>query len=448
MAELPYPVALTPLATDALLVAGEAWNQLLLSIENNQLRFRPELNELDDPPPSRPQLWTLGGTWPENTWLALSNSSDAGPSSADVYQWRDSRWVKKHEHASGIVDLALWRGNLAIQGSWLSVPVLVEQALHELSSTASKRLSSSVCSPTGASLLAPIRVHDDALNVFGYECGKNGQAPEGGMALLVETWSASGVKSRRRMPLPHDLPLLDQLLIDQHGLAAVLPKHDAEPRRLARFIEGRWQTVAALPPELVLLPSPRSFELWAVVGSQLRAWQGSDWSAMELPAGALPSGAEWKSVWRRAPGDVWLIGGTPEKSWLFNSADGKKVTPLPSKAEHSALGEKIWRERTDCPRPFADVLALAPLPLGDGAQLRLSPAKARTMLGAALRRHPELRHLEFVHHGCYGQDCVGALVKDADEADALRSALGAGDFARDGLRCHPPPVTQPFAVPR
>jgi hypothetical protein len=67
---------------------------------------------------------------------------------------------------------------------------------------------------------------------------------------------------------------------------------------------------------------------------------------------------------------------------------------------------------------------------------------------AALAKNPELRHLEFVRHDCYGEGCIGTLVKDGDEASALQSALGAGKFLRDGLRCHAPPRGRPFTVPR
>jgi hypothetical protein len=436
------------------LVAGETWDQILLSIENNQLRFRPELNDIDDPPPWKRWFWTVGGAWPDNAWLALSGASDAGPSSADVYHWRDSRWVKQREHARGILDLALWRGNLVLQGSLLAVPMMVEQQLHEVSGSKTKSLNPTLCSAGGATLLAPLRVHDGALSLFGYECPKNGEAPEQGAALVVETWTASGTRSKRRSLLPDDLPWPDQLVIDQAGLAAVLPKHEQQPPRLARFIAGAWQTVAVLPATFSRVPAPRSFELWGVVESQLRCWQGGDWSVMALPTDTLPPGAHWKSVWRRAPGDVWLLAGSADKSWLFNSADGKSVTPLPSNVEREAIGERMSRERSECRQPFADVLVLQPHQLGEDVAVTLSPERARRMLKAALARSPRFQHLQFVRHGCYGEDCVGALVKDEEEAQALRAALVADTqiepavekFARGEVRCSGPPASEPFPV--
>jgi hypothetical protein len=447
---LPYPVALTPLGSDALLVAGETFDQVLLSIENNQLRFRPELNEIADPPRSRAYFWTLGGTWPENAWLALSSSSDAGPSWSDVYRWRDSHWVKQHEHSSGVIDLTPWRGRLALQGTFFSVPVMVEQQVHELSGSAAKRLNASICSNSGDSLLAPLRVQDDALSIFGFECGRNGHPPATGLALVVETWAKSGVKSRRRLPLPSDAAAPEHLVMDREGVLVVLPEQDKEPRRLARFVSGTWQTIAALPADFLPLAAPRSLELWGVVGSQLRVWQGRDWAVTQLPAGALPAGARWQTVWRRAPDDLWLIAGSADKSWLFNTADGTSVTPLPSEAERTALGERLYRDRepSECPQPFADLLTLSPFQLGEDSAPKLSPEKARRMLTAVVTKHPGLRDVEFLRHDCYGEDCVGALVKDSAEADALRTALAADRFARDGLRCHAPPASQPFAVRR
>lgn len=187
VAELPYPITLTPLGSDALLVAGETSNQILLSIEKNQLRFRRELNDIGEPPESRPFVWTVGGSWPDEARLALSVSSDAGPSSSNVYRWGGSSWVKKHEHASGIVSLAAWRGSLVMQGSFLSVPVMVGQQLHELSSSGVKKLNSTLCSSTGASPLAPLRVQDGALSLFGYECGPHAGPPEVGRRRLAAT---------------------------------------------------------------------------------------------------------------------------------------------------------------------------------------------------------------------------------------------------------------------
>jgi hypothetical protein len=455
VAELPYPITFAPLGSDALLVAGHGYHHLLLSLEGNRLRYRPELAQLDQPARSLTFV-SDGGVWPDNAWLALSGSSDAGPSSSDVYQWSGARWVKKHEHAIGVVDLATWRGNPVMQGSSLSVPMLVGQQLDELSSIGFKSLKTTICGSGSGSLLAPIRVHDDAVSVFGYECDPNGAPPQAGMAVVVETWSGKGAKSRRRLPLPRASPSPAQLIQDQHGLLALFPEDGKVPRRLARFGKGSWHTVTELPADFSTISAPGTLELWGVVGTQLRSWRGPDWSVMEMPPRALPPNASWQSVWQRGPGDVWLIAGTPEKSWLFNTADGRAASALPNDTELVAQAEAMRREPTDCPQPFSDVLTLQPHQLGEDIAVTLSEERARRMLKSALAKNPRFAHLKFVRHPCYGEDCVGALVRDHEEADALDAVLLAETqlepdvekFTRGGVRCYAPPASEPFAVAR
>jgi hypothetical protein len=455
VAELPYPIAFAPLGSDALLVAGEGLGQVLLSIEGNQLRFRPELAQLDQPAKRTSFVSAIGGAWPDNTWLALSGSSDAGPASSDVYQWSGSRWLKKHEHASGVIDLIPWRGSVALQSTFFSVPVMVAQQLYELSSTGTKNLRASVCSASGGALLAPLSVQEGALSIFGYECGVNGNAPERG-SLTIETWSKSGAKSKHRMPLPADWLLPERLVMQPDGPAALFAAQGKEPRRVARFVAGSWQTVTTLPAELSALEAPGTLELWAVVGSELRCWTGREWSVTELPTGALPAKASWKSVWRRGAGDLWLIAGSDDKSWLFNTADGNRITALPTETERSAHAEGMTREPSDCPLPFADLLALRPFQLGEDTAVTLSPAKARTILAAALAKEPNFRELQFVRHSCYGEDCVGAQLSAREDAEALyallvadaRSVPAIERFARSNVRCFAPPTSEPFAVMR
>ena len=100
------------------------------------------------------------------------------------------------------------------------------------------------------------------------------------------------------------------------------------PPRLARFADGRWNTVADLPPKFERLSSPGTHSLWGVVGDQLHTWQGPGWTTTALPNDARYAQASWRSVWRRGPDDVWLIGeikgsNSSVGQWLlFNSAGG------------------------------------------------------------------------------------------------------------------------------
>jgi hypothetical protein len=458
VAEFPYPIALAPLGRDALVVAGSGGQQLLLSIESNRLRSRPELANVDVPTRSLSFVSAVGGTWPNDAWLALSISSDAGPSSSDVYKWSGSGWVKKHEHASGVTSLVPWRGNVAMPGTFFAVPVFVQQTLHELSGTGAKSLPTSICRASGSESLAPAVVRDGALSVFGYECGHNGAPPAAGMALLIETWSSDGAKAKQRLPLPADALPPERLLQDAKGLAALFPAEGKMPRHVARFVKGSWQKVVEVPADSTLLSSPNTLELWSVVGSSLRSWQGHDWTTTELPIQALPPNATWQSVWQRAAGDVWLIAATDDKSWLFNTADGKRATPIPNEAERSTLAASMSREPSDCARPFADVLALEPHQLGEDAAVTLSPAKARLLLRTVLAKNPRFCQLQFVRHDCYGEDCLGAIFSDAKEAEAFNSALitdgrpVTADIERLALlgnaRCHAPPTSEPFEIAR
>lgn len=452
VAELPYPASLAPLGKDALLVAGDRFGQMLLSIEGNQLGFRPELSRLDQP--SRPTSFVsaAGGTWPDNAWLAVSGTSDAGPASSDVYRWASGYWAKKHEHDSGVTELAPWRGNLVMQGTFFSVPMLIEQRVEELASTGTKNLKATICD-SGSLALAPPLVHDGSLSVFGYECGQNGGAPEQGMALLIETWSSQGKKSQQRVPLPGDSSI-ERLVAGPTGVAAVLSAAGSEPRRLARLVQDQWQTVSELAPDVALVASPGTRDLWAVVGSQLRLWSGLDWSTLELPTAALPRGASWQAVWRRGQDDVWLLAATGERTWLFNSKDGKRATPLPSDAERKACAATMTQDPYDCAATFFDFLALQPFQLGADFATTLSPEKARRVLRAALAQDPRFRQLELVRHGCYGEDCIGAKVSDKAVVEAFYQALARQTravpelerAARSEPRCYPPPETKPFPL--
>lgn len=129
--------------------------------------------------------------------------------------------------------------------------------------------------------------------------------------------------------------------------------------------------------------------------------------------------ASWQAAWRRAPGDVWLIAGTGEKVVAVQHQRRPGATPIPNEAERLALAEPMTREPGECPRPFSDVLALLPHQMGYDESVTLSPEKARSMLSAVLAKHARFRHLEFVLHGCYGEDCVGAVFSDRAETEAF-----------------------------
>jgi hypothetical protein len=166
--------------------------------------------------------------------------------------------------------------------------------------------------------------------------------------------------------------------------------------------------------------------------------------------------ASWQAAWRRAPGDVWLIAGTGEKVVAVQHQRRPGATPIPNEAERLALAEPMTREPGECPRPFSDVRALLPHQMGYDESVTLSPEKARSMLSAVLAKHARFRHLEFVLHGCYGEDCVGAVFSDRAETEALSCAHGRAALGGErrkvallgNLRCQPPPASERFKVAR
>src|SRR5512145_1641760 len=91
VADLPEAIEFAPLGSDSLLVEGSCEGPQPLLIEANQLRFLPELAGGAQRKSVMTCVSSMGGTWPSNTWAAVSSASDAGPSSSDVYQWAPGR---------------------------------------------------------------------------------------------------------------------------------------------------------------------------------------------------------------------------------------------------------------------------------------------------------------------------------------------------------------------
>ncbi len=455
VAEFEYPIGLAPVGSDALLVAGDL-EPVPLALVGGAVDFRPQLARLNDPTTPLYLFSAAGGTWPGDAWLALAHESAAGgPSSSDLYQWNENEgWIKRYEYGAAVIDIAPWRGNVVLLGSHFNTPVMLPLELHELSSSGLKSLSTAACSENGGDLLAPSWVDAKALNHFGYACGSNSAFwPQGEGALVITALSSAGARTQRRFPLPDDLRVA-QVVVDGDGPMALLTGERGSPR-LARFANGRWNTVADLPPKFERLSSPGTHSLWGVVGDQLRTWQGPGWTTTTLPSDARYAQASWHSVWRRGPDDVWLIGkirgSNPSGGqWLlFNSAGARATGSVPSDAARAALAEGMTHDRKGCTEPFANFIQLHSFePASESQPPDLSDEAARSRLSTVLKGHPELRHLKFVSHDCHGALCIGAQVKDRAEVEALRALLPRDTYARDDdARCVPPPISRPFAVP-
>lgn len=456
VATFDYPIAFAALGGSALLVAGER-NPVPLLIADSALQFVPELAKLNSATHFSYVL-RAGGSWPDNAWIALSHSSDAGPSDADVYQWnpdpqrlspggmRGLGWVKKHEHDKGVLELVVWRERPVLLGTHFGVPVRQNHALGVLSSTGLRELGESGCTDASEPL-APIWLHNGSLSVFGYACEGSSPANDS-EALLMDTWSAAGVKTRQRFALPADRPV-DRIVLDHDGPALLfLSDH---PPRLARFAGGNWVSIATLPGKAPQVLPAADHALWLTSDEQLLRFRGSDWTRTPLPRDPESHDIHWVSIWERSPNDLWLIGRAQNTghSLLFNSASGKLGTAaLPSASELEALGLAMTREPEHCPHPFANFVAQAPHQLGgDEPSPKLSDDEARARLRKALLAHPRLQHLKFVRHDCYGLHCIGAVVDSVREAETLAALLPADAYGTGlDLRCVPPPETEPFPV--
>ncbi len=476
VAELPEVIEFAPLGSDSLLVAGHCEGPQPLLIEKNQLRFLPELASGAQKPDMMSCVSSVGGTWPNNTWAAVSSASDAGPSSSDVYQWVSGRgWVLRHEYAPWVFELVPWRGNMVFLSKCQACSLLQRPDLGVRSSSG-KWLRQP--QPLGYQLpgetVAPAWVHAGTLSFFGYELGPFLAPPQDGSVLLMETWTGAGKKTLRRLPLPKGEAEVIRVVLSKDGWVAWLPSAGQAPPRLARFVKNGWATVAELPSRFAALYAPASGNLWGIVDGYLLFWNDRDWDITELPRDAKFTEISWQSVWRRGLKDIWLIGtmgSEPARYLLFNTADGKTERAFPSEIERERLrpvakNEGQSDEPPTCPNPYADFLKLTPFQLGFDADIEMSPMQARRALEAVLTRHPEFRHLDFRQHLCYGENCIGAVVRSAKEAVLLRNELEViiGTIVQadtsnhappatwllsyGNLRCLPPPETTPFPVPR
>jgi hypothetical protein len=490
VAEFPYDITFAPLGPNALLVTGDWLASLPLLIEANELRFFPELARFDERDAGN--ISAAWGSWPDNAWLAVSKASDAGPSWSDVFRWTPAavsahdggtpkpQWMKKVEHDPWVCEAVELGDTIILVGRSSAVVGTFPPQIQVLSSdgTPLRRWKSAACKTPEYFPLGPSWVQDGALNLFGYACNESAAPPESATALLHERWSSDGKRTQRRFPLPKDVGEVELVLTSPDGVGAVFPENDKAPRRIAQFENGRFATVASLPADFERVSAPKTFDLWGVSKAQLLLWQRPGWSATVLPTDRKYAGLKWLSVWQRNPTDLWLIamgqtpGGPPGRHFLFNTADGRKVTPMPGDAEHSRLGhpEIPVDKPPACPHPYADVLNLTPFQLGEDSAIQIRPEDARRALAAAIAQHPELRTLRFVRHRCYGEQCIGAVLDKAEQAETLRTFLAENIadlvkatevglptvdappellsrlVATSALRCVPPPHSTPFPV--
>ena len=250
----------------------------------------------------------------------------------------------------------------------------------------------------------------------------------------MESWSSAGRKTEQRFALPKGQEQIEQLILNENGWAALLPSRG----------QATW---SRCPVRQEWLDNRRR----------------ASW-----PIRSVVRAGQRRLVGHRAR---VLTVVEPPRYLLFNTADGSAAAPLPKTTECYALGHSSrmddeWKVPLACAHPYADFLKLSPFQLGYDTSIEMSQSEARRALQAVLTRHPAFRHLHFVRHGCHGENCIGAVVENVQEADDVRTYLEAAvntivkaDTSNNGPpptwllshsapRCLPPPETTPFPVPR
>ncbi len=463
VAEVDYEIEFAPLGEHAFLLTDQGRGGAPLLIENDQLRFSPALADFDI---DFGYTTAAGGAWPDDTWMAVNGSSDAGPCWATLYRWhpdgsvddvgnrRAPGWVPEYELGTCARQLVNWRGGVLIVGAHFSVPVIPFQEIMVLSPSSLRQLRTDACAPPNWGF--PPWVHDDAVTVFGSVCGELAHWPQEGGALRAETWYGDGTTDETQVELPHE-EAIDGVVVEQGSLFVLTSPDQFGARQLIPLGASKRGPLPRLSSAFSPVNAPASHALWGIRGRKLLRWSSQGWEATELPK-ELPSHRAARklvlSVWQPREGDIWLIARVPDKGpagkgeyLLFNTAGGKLATELPATMYREPTSDVDSHAAGSCTYPFADLIVRHPH--DTERDLELSVEQARDLLSQAIVRHPPLRNVPLLQYSCFGGQCIGAHVADAAEAQALRAALAAGEFGFSAdvpLRCAKPPRAEPFQL--
>jgi len=122
---------------------------------------------------------------------------------------------------------------------------------------------------------------------------------------------------------------------------------------------------------------------------------------------------------------------------------------LVSESEEPALLEQRLTWDDTCVHAVAPVLALSDRNPVNRDPWRFSREQARVLLQRALQRHPEFRTVRFVHHPCFEEECISAIVPDEKTGEALARAVDPEaryHCGWCGLHCGSHPGSRPFPV--
>jgi len=445
---------------DAALISKGSWGRMLYLIRDQKLQAVEGLNGFVQSDNAGPSFWVAAGTWPDNVWLALSMTSDAGPSWSWIYQWTPApersgknpagHWSLRREHERSVGQVVPWRGGAVLVHTSPHAPysVLIKDGVDWLTPPKSTSLSASSC--TGP---LPWREQGGSLLGFGYACEEDGFWPERGAALVRHRWDARGRLETESVALPESFvadgdPPSWRLFIEAEQLLMLNTRANAVEPRLVRREGDRWVAAGDLPTPFDLVKST-DHALWVLSEGQLLRWRRSGWQAIaHLPCSSADATEACRSrdaeLWSRSDAELWLsIAG---QLWCTVSAENA-VTFLTSD-EESALAEerRTWDDR--CPHVMVDVVALNGEPI-NGEPWRLSAEEGRALIRNALRGRPEFHALPFFRYRSFGHDCIGARVPDAKTGEALRGAVGSERYDHhhtSSPHCGPHPDSRPFRV--
>lgn len=411
-----------------------------------------------------------GGSWPHNAWLALSRRSDAGPSCAWLYRWvpapktgeraRAGSWHLVHEHGRLVTALLPWQGGMLIasntwdfdsftspaQVAWLAPPVF-------------ERWTLPFCSGT-----FPWLIRGAEAQVLGFGCRPDTRwgdlsGPEAG--LFRATSRVRGRWATERLPLPsrrdpESSPNDWTLFAEGEQLLLLEASSTTKVSWLYRLSGGAWVPEPALPEPFQVVTSD-DHRLWALSGRQLLRWSTEGF----LPVAHLPALEPGRDcaccrdantavgVWEAGPGNLWLAFSASRQGLLFNTAGGSSSVRLVSESEEPALLEQRLTWDDTCVHAVAPVLALSDRNPVNRDPWRISREQARVLLQRALQRHPEFRTVRFVHHPCFEEECISAIVPDEKTGEALARAVDPEaryHCGWCGLHCGSHPGSRPFPV--